>query len=298
MKRARQGFTLAELLVVVAILGILTATSIPLYNGLIEASKEKTDNNYIAVAKTAYMAEYDSYDETTTDANSFANSVQYYDLANHEFYTVRTGIKGYGQGTAAGDDPESHEGMLIACTYDDGDVDAEWTTPALTIAGDNTTNPLLTTSTAMSSVYAARTWSQDDFIDSGNVSDEDRDTIQKYLEENFPNANITAWRITRELDNGNADTITITDVDISKLAVGTKVKVIRYNTNPKKLTYTAAYVKIVSEGSGANAYNALGIASNLKDAAVGWEELPGQTTDTKKDYAATVNIYNNYPATK
>ena len=157
MKRAQQGFTLAELLIVVAILGILTATSIPLYNGLVEASKEKTDNNYIAVAKTAYMAEYDSYDETTLDANSFANSVQYYDLANHEFYTVRTGIKGYGQGTAAGDDPESHEGMLIACTYDDGNVDAEWTTPALTIAGDNTTNPLLTTSTAMSSVYASRT---------------------------------------------------------------------------------------------------------------------------------------------
>ena len=42
MKRAQQGFTLAELLIVVAILGILTATSIPLYNGLVEASKEKT----------------------------------------------------------------------------------------------------------------------------------------------------------------------------------------------------------------------------------------------------------------
>jgi type IV pilus assembly protein PilA len=289
MKRAQQGFTLAELLVVVAILGILTAVSIPLYNGLTEASKEKTDKNFETVAATAYWVEYDNYDENSTAVDSFAGTTEFYDLANHEFQQSRAGIKGYGQGTSAGEVVEDHEGMILACTYNDGDLEVVWTTPAMTVSGDNTSNPLLNLNTdkGMTAVYSSRSWKKGDVIDSANANDADAQTAAEYLAEGFPDANITVWRITKETDNNSGITITVTDVDISTLKAGTKVKVIRYN--PVKGTYTAAYIPVVTIGTGSSAYNALGITLPLKNS--GWVEIADQT-DSKTSYAQTVAIYN------
>ena len=52
-KLNRKGFTLAELLVVVAILGILVAISVPLFAGRIEAAKKSTDEANVRAAKAA-----------------------------------------------------------------------------------------------------------------------------------------------------------------------------------------------------------------------------------------------------
>ena len=264
MKKAQPGFTLAELLVVVAILGILTAVSIPLYNGLTEASKEKTDNNYVAVVKTAYMAEYDSFDETLKEADSFAGSTQYYDLANHEFYTVRTGIKAYGQGTAAGEVSESHVGKIIACTYEDGEVQATWTSAMLATVEDESSNLLLKTTQDLIDDYIAMKMQKNNVIDSGNTSSARTQTVMDEIKKTFPDTTVTAWRVTKETDNDSAYTITVTDVDINSLTADgkLKVKVIRYN--PSKNTYTAAYILLVQlTDTNGNKYNALNINSDF-----------------------------------
>ena len=51
MKRGKNGFTLAELLIVVAIIAVLTAVSIPIFTNQLEKSREATD---LANVRNAY----------------------------------------------------------------------------------------------------------------------------------------------------------------------------------------------------------------------------------------------------
>ncbi len=57
--RKSRGFTLAELLVVVAIVGVLTAISIPIFTSQLEKSRRATDmanaRNILSILKTGYM---------------------------------------------------------------------------------------------------------------------------------------------------------------------------------------------------------------------------------------------------
>jgi len=71
------AFTLIELLIVVAILGIITAVGMPLYNGFISSSKEITAKNSlrsICLIQADYFSENSNYlltgVGTTTDINT------------------------------------------------------------------------------------------------------------------------------------------------------------------------------------------------------------------------------------
>ena len=54
----KKGFTLAELLIVVAIIGVLVAVSIPIFTSQLEKSKEATDIANLRAAKAAAVAAY------------------------------------------------------------------------------------------------------------------------------------------------------------------------------------------------------------------------------------------------
>lgn len=293
MNKRREGFTVAELLVTVAIIGILVAVSIPLFSWITENNKEKTDENYISAAKVAYLAAYAEEDPTDT---TFQNTLQYYNPKSGGFETLKKDIQAYGQGTIAGNDPVSHVGKIIECTYAaDGSVDAEWVSGPLDDSeqsGGN--NPMLgvyTSSEFKEAIKSISTvWTS---LNSTNISSSDTQKIQSTLTKLFPNTNIQAWRITNEK---TAYTITITDVDISKLKNGDRVKVIRFNPNYYNKTtktyvqtYTAAYVNVETVGTGSSAYNTLAIKTGL----TGWKEISGQSADTKQTFKATVDIYNN-----
>ena len=54
----KKGFTLAELLVVVAIVGILVAISIPVFTAQLGKAREATNNANLRAAKAAAVSEY------------------------------------------------------------------------------------------------------------------------------------------------------------------------------------------------------------------------------------------------
>lgn len=53
LKNSKKGFTLAELLIVVAIIGVLVAISIPIFTGQLEKAREATDAANIRAAYAA-----------------------------------------------------------------------------------------------------------------------------------------------------------------------------------------------------------------------------------------------------
>ena len=295
MKQHTHGFTVAELLVTVAIVGILAGVSIPLYSWVVEYNKEKSDNNYVASAKIAYLAEY-------ALNKDFNKNIEYYIPATGGFTTSRVSIDGYGQGTTAGSDKTSHIGKILACTIsDDGTVSATWASGAL----DENEISSVTNTDPAKSLYKGLTANQLKAVSgtgsSLNSTDTSNATVQEitaYLQTIFPNTNITAWRITKETDK-TKQTVTITDVDLSTVPAGSKVKVIRYNPNKGNTdpvtkealgTYTAAYIDVVASSDG---YQVMDILDKL--ATHGWEEIDGQTTNTKSSYASAAKIYNAAP---
>lgn len=57
MRRSKKGFTLAELLIVVAIIAVLVAISIPIFTSQLEKSREATDLANVRAAYSDIMAE-------------------------------------------------------------------------------------------------------------------------------------------------------------------------------------------------------------------------------------------------
>jgi len=92
-KLNKKGFTLAELLIVVAIIGILVAISIPIFTSQLEKAREATDLANQRAAKAAAIAAYLDADNTTGD------KTYYYDAKNGVAKAAKTDIAGYGKGT-------------------------------------------------------------------------------------------------------------------------------------------------------------------------------------------------------
>lgn len=91
MKKNNKGFTLAELLIVVAIIAVLVAIAIPIFTTQLEKSREMTD---IANLRSAYAAGT-VYAMTTTDSTLKGN----YD-PGQDGAVVSSAAAKLGQGTA------------------------------------------------------------------------------------------------------------------------------------------------------------------------------------------------------
>lgn len=104
--KSLRGFTLAELLIVMAIIGVLVAVSIPIFNTQLERSREATDMANLRAAKAfAYEALMDGSFQTDTKQKE---GTYVYKCNTDYWYNPETGkiqeanlSEGYGQGTSA-----------------------------------------------------------------------------------------------------------------------------------------------------------------------------------------------------
>ena len=127
-KNNRKGFTLAELLIVVAIIGVLVAISIPIFTAQLEKAREATD---LANVRSAYAEAVANY---LTDSQAATYNV-----------TMRSTLTDCKtEGTTAGVNNEvilkGTNPCVIAVTAD-GAVTINGTAAATSTATTTTTNP-------------------------------------------------------------------------------------------------------------------------------------------------------------
>jgi type IV pilus assembly protein PilA len=144
----KKGFTLAELLIVVAIVAVLVAISIPVFTSKLEKAREATDVANMRAAKAAAVALYLDSDSDALTGGYGSGNVWAYDAANGKLVGKEDGDmpKAYGKGTSAdgGTDYEGykkedtdgdHTKEIIKVTIsddtdDEGTVTIDWVEPS------------------------------------------------------------------------------------------------------------------------------------------------------------------------
>lgn len=131
------GFTLVEMLIVVAIIAILIAISIPLVNGALERARDATDQANERAAKaeallyytgTAGNAELAAFDSTYVPGSKLE---AYYDGVNGTLVKYDTSKKPTGYGkctnqTGCYQTTATHVNKVIKVTVDAGVTTIEW----------------------------------------------------------------------------------------------------------------------------------------------------------------------------
>lgn len=91
VRENKKGFTLAELLVVVAIVGILVAISIPVFTAQLSKARKATNQANLRAAKAAAVAQYmtDEMEKNATD-----EVIYNYDLATGTVESITSKTEG------------------------------------------------------------------------------------------------------------------------------------------------------------------------------------------------------------
>ena len=98
VRENKKGFTLAELLVVVAIVGILVAISIPVFTAQLSKARKATNQANLRAAKAAAVAQYmtDEMEKNATD-----EVIYNYDLATGTVAVSYTHLTGFANSVAS-----------------------------------------------------------------------------------------------------------------------------------------------------------------------------------------------------
>ena len=128
----KKGFTLVEMLIVVAIIAILIAVSIPLVSSALEKARDATDQANERAAKAVAVIEYLGIEDGSFETIT-ADTIYWYDAPNGKLIKSNDKpdtITGYGQ--CKGDDgkcykDDDHTNKVIKVTLKtDGTVEIAW----------------------------------------------------------------------------------------------------------------------------------------------------------------------------
>ncbi len=96
MKKNNKGFTLAELLIVVAIIAVLTAIAIPVFTTQLERSREATDKSNIRAAYAEAVADYladGAASEKTASVTNIKQTIAGWATDDPNLYTRVDGVE-------------------------------------------------------------------------------------------------------------------------------------------------------------------------------------------------------------
>lgn len=125
IRSSKKGFTLAELLIVVAIIGVLVGISIPIFTAQLEKSKKATNEANARAAKAAAVSDY-------LGAGKTGEVVYLYNVANGTI-AIKTGSEATSAATADNDgsnDKVAEEIKVTVNTDDTGNATVTVDKPA------------------------------------------------------------------------------------------------------------------------------------------------------------------------
>lgn len=119
--RKHEGFTLIEMLIVVAIIAILIAISIPMVNKALEQAREATDAANTRAALGVAMVEVMSENKLAGQVIGEDEVTAHYQITSNSEGSLVTAeantLTPYGKGTAIGDVPDVNTGKVIQVKY-------------------------------------------------------------------------------------------------------------------------------------------------------------------------------------
>lgn len=289
VKPKKHGFTLTELIIVIAILAILAAILVPLMVGYIEESQTSVCQTNMATVRRLYTYEAGLASGDLSDTGKLLSDAL---AKTKETYVDATHYKGSCGGTVT---VVYTDGLISSMSCDrHGEAQEE---SALTPGGGlkynaNLKNPGDTLKTVADGLTNFGNRVDSTAPDTNAAGADSRRFLLvaalKNSDIDLASSNIVTWAVVKE---GSTKVVWLSDVALSDDTLGKSVRVIRYN--PNRGTYTAGYMKVQKSVDIEDAdYNQFVGGGTDADR---WTEYTGQTDDSRSSYEKTLAVFNTMP---